>query len=296
MKTKSKKILSNLYGRDELSDSYVSFQINLSEIMEKYRELIKPMDIIFPEKETINNYFESGSPLITFTPISLSLEILTKYCREIISLFLSNQICSNDTLTWFETQADNQFFKEIIEKIISLDREGVLRLSEPTPMDGLTLIMISKELIKPFFQELADQASNVVSYKYWIKGSCPICGDIPSFARFSKEEDGKRYLWCSTCDLEWGFRRICCPFCGNSEHTKLKFLTTNHREELRIDVCENCKGYVKTIDERKIEQEEETIFIKENVASLFLDVVAEENSYVFQLPTVINPKIIFRHD
>ena len=123
-----------------------------------------------------------------------------------------------------------------------------------------------------------------------------MCGDIPNLARLSKDEEGKRYLWCYTCDMEWGFQRICCPFCGNTDHTKLKFFTTNHREELRIDVCDKCKGYVKTIDERKMKDEDQTFYIKENISSLFLDMVAEEKGYMIQLPAAQKTEIKFSSD
>jgi FdhE protein len=291
----SKEELSSLYGQKGIGDNYISFRIDLLEITLKYQELIKPLQVIFPGKEMIHNNFEKGSPLIAFTPVSLSLEILSACFREIIHVFQSHGVCSSEACQWFDTHADNSFIKKITKAITSFDMDGIKELSEPTPIDAHTLILISRELVKPFYHVLASQAGEVASFKHWTEGFCPVCGDMPSFARLSKskEEEGKRYLWCASCDLEWAFQRMCCPSCGNKDHKKLKFLTTNHREELRVDVCEECKGYIKTIDERKTGQEEATTFIKENAASLFLDITAGEKGYMIQFPAFQHTKIKF---
>jgi hypothetical protein len=291
---KSKKELLLLYGRKEIGDPYVSFRINLTEITLKYQELIKPLDVAFLGKEIIHSNFEKGLSLIAFTPVSLSLEILCRCFKEIIHVFQSHGVCPQNHCQWFDIHADDRLLKGITAAITSFDMDTLKELSEPTPVDAHTLTLISRELVKPFYHVLAGQAGEVASFKHWTEGSCPVCGDMPSFARLSKEEEGKRYLWCATCDLEWAFRRICCPSCGNTEHKKLKFLTTDHREELRIDVCEECKGYIKTIDERKAGEEETTNFVKENVASLFLDITAGEKGYMIQFPAFQHTKIKFR--
>lgn len=293
---KRQKELSFLYGHEEIGDSYVSFQIDLSEVTMKYRDLIKPLAVVFPGKEIIHNNYEKGSPIIAFSPISLSLETLNACFLEIISVFQSHGICPHND--WFDTHADERFIKGITGAITSFDFDAIKKLARPTPVDAPTLILISRELAKSFYQVLAAQVVEVASFKHWHEGFCPVCGNMPVFARLSKskEEEGKRYLWCASCDLEWTFRRICCPSCGNTKHKKLKFLTTDHREELRIDICEECKGYIKTIDEKKTEKEEAVNYIKENVASLFLDILAGEKGYLVQFPAFQNTKIKFCKD
>jgi len=292
----SKEELSSLYGQKGIGDNYISFRIDLLEITLKYQELIKPLQVVFPGKEIIHGNYEKGSPLIAFTPVTLSLETLTACFREIVHVFQSHGVCSKEACQWFDTHADNSFIKKVAKAIVSFDMDAIKELSESTPIDAHTLILISRELVKPFYHLLASQAGEVASFKHWAEGFCPVCGDMPGFARLSKnkEEEGKRYLWCASCDLEWAFQRMCCPSCGNKDHKKLKFLTTNHREELRVDVCEECKGYIKTIDERKTGQEEAATFIKENAASLFLDITAGEKGYMIQFPAFQHTKIKFR--
>lgn len=295
-KSTSKELLSILYGQKGISDSYVNFQIALAEITEKYKNLDRPPEIVFPAEDTLRSKFAEGIPLINFVPVSFPLKDLSANFREIVSAFLSHGICTEEVSKWLEKPLDIRFLKDITDAAVSFDFDALRVLSEPTPFDEPTLILISRELVKPFFQILAGRTTELVSFAHWLEGYCPICGEAPVFARLSKEEEGKRYLWCARCDVEWGFQRLCCPYCKNSDHKKLKFLTADFREELRVDVCEKCKGYIKTIDERKAAEEAETVFLKENVASVYLDIVAEEKGYTKQLPSFQDALITFPGD
>lgn len=288
--------LSNLYGQEELSDSFVSFQVDLLEISKKYKNKIKSPLIVLPEQDLIKQHFEKGSPIITFVPISLPQNILVPCWKDLIKAFQSHQILTTDVSSKVKTNSRVKLVKAIAKAVTSFDNDALKKLAESIPIESSTMRLISRELVKPIFHSLADKVRESISFKSWTEGYCPVCGDLPNFARFSKEEEGKRYLWCERCEIEWVFQRICCPFCKNSDHTKLKFLTTNHREELRIDVCENCKGYIKTLDERKLEEEEDIIYIKENVSSLFLDMIAEEKGYTIQIPAIQKTEIIIDSD
>jgi len=295
-KRKIDNTLSSLYGQDGLSDSFISFQIDLLEISKKYIKKIKSPALVLPDKELIQQHFENGSPIITFVPISLPQDILVSCWKDLIKVFQSHQILSTDFSSKTKTNSQAKLVIGISKAVTSFDNDALQKLAKSVPMESSTMTLISRELVKPIFHSLADHAKKSISFENWTEGYCPICGNLPNFARFSKEEEGKRYLWCERCEIEWGFQRVCCPFCKNTDHAKLKFLTTNHREELRIDVCENCKGYIKTFDERKLEEEGEIIYFKENVASLFLDMVAEEKGYTIQIPTIQKTEIIIDSD
>jgi formate dehydrogenase accessory protein FdhE len=293
---KTENTLSSLYGQEGLNDSFISFQSDLLEISKKYKKKIKSPTIVLPDKNLIKQHFENGFPIITFVPLSLPHDILVSCWKDLIEVFQSYQILSADVSSKTKSNSQEKLVKGISKAVTSFDNDALQKLAKSVPMESSTMTLISRELVKPIFHSLADHVRESISFENWTEGYCPICGILPSFARFSKEEEGKRYLWCERCEIEWGFQRICCPFCRNTDHNKLKFLTTNHREELRIDVCENCQGYIKTIDERITENDEETIYIKENVASLYLDMVAEEKGYTIQIPTKQETKITFYSD
>lgn len=294
--SKCKSVLSPLYGQEGVSDSYIDFKVALAEVTEKYEKLAGKIPVVFPDKGIIEGKFEEGLSLITFTPVSLSLKDLAGAIREIAPVFHAHKVCSAEASGWVKEKTDSAFIKGITEAVISFDFDALKDLTEATPFDVPTLLILCRELVKPFLHALSGRAAEAVDFSKWVEGYCPICGDAPAFSRFSKEEEGKRYLWCGTCGFEWTFQRVCCPYCKNSDHDKLKFLTADYREELRLDVCEKCKGYIKAVDKRKIENEEPIIYLKEDTASMYLDILAEEKGYTKQLPPFQDAQVTFLDD
>ena len=132
---------------------------------------------------------------------------------------------------------------------------------------------------RPLF-ELCAEANVVPIPEYgWKKGSCPLCGTPAGMARL-EEAQGKRILWCPLCGTEWVYKRLQCPFCGNENQKKLRyFFVEGEKAPFRVDVCDRCKRYVKTVDERTRAKGEKTIFEFENMLTFYLDGCAKEEGY-----------------
>lgn len=118
--------------------------------------------------------------------------------------------------------------------------------------------------------------SNETPENQWDKGYCPICGSAPGMAMLQKE--GRRVLVCSFCRHEWSARRIFCPFCENTSADALQYFMIEDDEEYRVDVCENCKRFIKTVDLRNVSR---IIYPPlEQIATLHLDMKASEAGYI----------------
>jgi len=61
-------------------------------------------------------------------------------------------------------------------------------------------------------------------------------------------EGGQRSLLCSFCLAEWEFRRIVCPGCGEENHAKLPVYTAEQLKHVRVEACDSCRTYIKTVD------------------------------------------------
>jgi FdhE protein len=96
-----------------------------------------------------------------------------------------------------------------------------------------------------------------------------------------KEEVGKRSLLCSFCGYQWRIERLVCPFCGNKEQESLQYFHAEGEEAHRIDLCDKCHQYIKTIDLRKIEAIDP---ILEDLATLHLDILASQKGYKRPIP------------
>jgi len=138
------------------------------------------------------------------------------------------------------------------------------------------LAFIVYNSIKPSLSLCAEQLSAYLDKDQpWTKGYCPICGSHPGLSMFQGE--GERFLFCSFCWYKWASNRIFCPFCDNTDTKTLNYFFSEDEKEYRVDLCDKCKKYIKTIDSRKTER---IIYPPiEQVATLHLDIKAKEMKY-----------------
>jgi FdhE protein len=109
----------------------------------------------------------------------------------------------------------------------------------------------------------------------WEKGYCPVCGSLPLLGWL--EADGQRYLFCSFCWYRWPAQRVLCPFCGTSDPQHLSYLFSEEEKEYRVEVCDACRKYIKTVDSRQLPRLAYPPL--EQIASLHLDLKAAEAGY-----------------
>ena len=114
----------------------------------------------------------------------------------------------------------------------------------------------------------------------WLKSHCPVCGSLPSLSLL-KGEGGKRYLLCSYCGYQWRIDRLFCPFCNNKEQDSLQYFSGEGEEVYRIDLCDKCHQYIKTIDYRTLEELDPAL---EDLATLHLDILASQKGYKRPVP------------
>jgi FdhE protein len=111
----------------------------------------------------------------------------------------------------------------------------------------------------------------------WPYGYCPICGGWSSLAEI-RGLDGSRHLRCRCCGGDWEAEWLRCPFCGERDHENLGSLVTpDSLERQKIEVCESCHGYLKTITTFAPVQPEHVVL--QDLTTLVLDVAALEHGY-----------------
>ena len=106
---------------------------------------------------------------------------------------------------------------------------------------------------------------------------CPHCQSEPQLAVIRPEGDGgKRLLLCSLCQSEWEFRRILCPSCGEENHEKLPRYSAAGVVAVRVEACDTCKHYLKSID---MTVDGLAVPVVDEVATAPLDLWAAEHDY-----------------
>ena len=110
-------------------------------------------------------------------------------------------------------------------------------------------------------------------------GPCNFCGGVPWMASLSggaELQGAARMLHCGTCWQSWQVSRIRCPACGEQDPPKLPAFSEAAHPGVRIEACDTCKGYLKSIDRstdaRRIPE-------VDDLASLAMDLWAMEQGY-----------------
>jgi formate dehydrogenase accessory protein FdhE len=114
---------------------------------------------------------------------------------------------------------------------------------------------------------------------------CPFCGSHPYLGVLRTEGDsGKRFLVCSFCSQEWEFRRILCPTCGEKEELKLPVYVPEQFPHLRVEACDTCKNYLRSVD---LTKNGHAIPVVDDLAALPLSLWAHEHAYSRPRPNLL---------
>ena len=106
---------------------------------------------------------------------------------------------------------------------------------------------------------------------------CPFCKRKPGLGVLRPLGDGgQRSLICSFCLAEWEFRRIVCPGCGEENHAKLPVYTAEELKHVRVEGCDSCRSYIKTVDLTKSGLGEPIV---DEIAAIPLDLWAQKQGY-----------------
>jgi FdhE protein len=116
---------------------------------------------------------------------------------------------------------------------------------------------------------------------------CPACASLPSVARL-RRADGRRIMTCGLCGTEWEAKRLACACCGTEDQSLLGVLRLSDGDARWLETCERCKGYVKTVDERRLPEGETVLPVVEESATLHLDLLAEREGYIRRVPYVLS--------
>ncbi|MGZ4824662.1 MAG: formate dehydrogenase accessory protein FdhE, partial [Terriglobales bacterium] len=115
--------------------------------------------------------------------------------------------------------------------------------------------------------------------------TCPVCDSEPVVAALRDEHMGaKRSFICSLCGHEWEFLRVICPGCGEDRAEALCAYTSEQFHHVRVDACDTCKTYVKTVD---LTRNGLAVPVVDELATLPLTLWAEQHGYTKLQPNLM---------
>jgi FdhE protein len=135
-------------------------------------------------------------------------------------------------------------------------------------------VFFARVLLQPFAESLATRGRIEAQSG---SATCPFCTHKPAVAALRGEGDGgKRWLICSLCSTEWEYLRIICPNCGEEHKDKLPVYTAEGLEYVRVDACDTCRAYIKSVD---LTRNGLAVPVVDELATVVLNIWAEEHDY-----------------
>lgn len=187
----------------------------------------------------------------------------------------------------YGTPQMKKFAGEAKEKLLSENKlkqvfltVGVLgkKTKSSLPWEFLNFVALSvlpvllNPLVKKLEKNLPEELESI---------RCPFCGALPLAAYLKASEEGKRFLVCPVCYGEWPIRRDRCVGCGKENlEESYYFIPEGENGFLRIEICNSCKTYLKSLDERKGEKIGRPPFpLIEDVATPHIDLKMDEEGF-----------------
>jgi len=123
-------------------------------------------------------------------------------------------------------------------------------VDEATAVLGLDSPLARSVLRLAVLPQLAARSEAIAALRpegLWTRGGCPNCGNPPTLAE-SRGLEQRRHWRCGLCAADWEGHRLRCPFCGESDHGKLRYLFVEGQQDRhRLAVCDSCDGRLRVV-------------------------------------------------
>ncbi|MBI4888231.1 MAG: formate dehydrogenase accessory protein FdhE [Acidobacteria bacterium] len=213
--------------------------------------------------DTLFRYHQAQArPLLSFEDIPLELTELRLAVRQ-----------TADILHRFGALEDAEF-----QTVEALGRDAAL-LSVVgdwyrTPVEASATDQVVALAMRPFLSRCAEVVQQRPELADWQHPTCALCGGAPDFAVITP--NAERHLICSRCGLRWKFEPLTCPYCRNSDRSRItSFATPDGR--YRVYGCDACRRYLKAYDGRRAPRP--VMPVVDGVATLPLDAAAMQRGY-----------------
>jgi len=140
---------------------------------------------------------------------------------------------------------------------------------------------LARALLRPYAEALASSGVSPAPPERPASGpgACTRCGG-PAWIGWrrsgSGDEAAQRFVGCAICGSERLLGRIACAACGEGAPDKLAVFQTERHPAVRIEACDACQRYIKSID---LTVDGRAIPEVDDLCSLSMDLWASEQGY-----------------
>jgi FdhE protein len=251
-------------------------------ILKTQEDTVRDLDInpVEIEKELKTPRLKEGFPLIEKADVIIDIPSSVKLFEAICHIGkTANEKMRDNIQAIEEGLAINAInLKQMLKR--HSDELYLNTIAEEFNIDRGVLSFLVHTSIQPSINANVEKLKSKVDLKNWLRGYCPVCGSTPCMSELKGE--GQRYFLCSFCGFQWPGERLKCPFCENRDQEKLHYFYEEGQEAYRVDVCDSCHQYIKTVDSRKLGYEPDLVL--EDISTIHLDIIASEKGFKRPVP------------
>ncbi|MEQ8235575.1 MAG: formate dehydrogenase accessory protein FdhE [Syntrophomonadaceae bacterium] len=224
--------------------------------------------------------FSTNKPILASINFELDGGQFKKTYADLLLFLRKERPETGGSLDKLENNLERLDFDLLPVKLLEEDQQYFSELAKLLDVPVELVIFTVDHALRPYLRLWAEPYYETIAqddFKSWnIATICPFCGSKPHFSRI-RGSDGRRFMFCDRCFTEWETRNIYCIHCGNDNPMSIQYLSVDGDMAYQVYTCEECKGYIKTYDERQKGQLKD-LFIA-NFETVYLDMLAQEKGY-----------------
>lgn len=263
----------------KLPDGYIEFYKNLETWQNtqqiKLKEYESSVEIDLHKFLSNNN-----KPVISARHFKIDAGVYKRLYLELLLFLQENRPAIAADIAKINEHQGQLDFEELAANVLSDDQDALLALANRIQVPYELFLFTLDHALRPYMRALAKpyyerfQDEDLPTWKS--SNTCPFCGTKSYFSRIQMD-DSRRLMFCDRCFTEWAVRFLYCVHCGNDEPGTIRYLSMENDNAYQLYVCDKCKGYLKSYDEREAGKMTD-LFIA-NMETIYLDMLAKEKGY-----------------
>ncbi|MEH7115822.1 formate dehydrogenase accessory protein FdhE [Neobacillus vireti] len=253
----------------DILEELQEFQEKIVELQEKWKLEIAPFKINFDQAE-----IDAGAPILELAELELDISQTQRWIMELIDFVIGFK----PSLKWrFINIPDlltNENIMEWLGKSLITDRKYFKHFAEEHGIEEWIPLFLAESTFHPLLQLIAETAQPEVDRMNIIE-NCPVCFEPIRMATL--DGGGKKVIQCPRCYAHWHAKHLQCSHCGNEDHITIHFLTIEGVPAMQIQVCEQCKCYIKILDTKQFITKLSVTLL--DLSSIRLDIIAQDKGY-----------------
>jgi formate dehydrogenase maturation protein FdhE len=251
----------------------IDLQIDLLQLQRRVQSRV-PLPAMNLDAARLGELLAAGTPILTFEQVPIDWSDLRFLVRS-----------TADAMRTYDA-IEVEDFKRV--EMLSRDPERLAPAirnwfdkARPVPAGGgevsaeiAGLEPLLLQAMRPFLTRCAEAVTARTTFEGWPHGNCPLCGGEPDFSLITPAAE--RLLICGRCTVRWPFHQLACPFCLNTDRSRITSFATRDGT-YRLNGCDKCERYVKAFDARNSRRS--VILAVDSIATLPLDAAASQKGY-----------------